>query len=75
MVKSNERFTWRIYIKDKLTLIDRWMGSNKKIVFLFRKAYLSGRNPKLHFNYASKIDFPHLVVWAYLTNLIIVFSI
>ena len=28
--KSNERFTWGIYTTDKLSLIDRWMGSHKK---------------------------------------------
>ena len=56
-------------------------GVTQKIVFLLflgpfvyqRKAHLSGRNPKLHFNNASKIDFPHLVLWAYLTHLMAFF--
>ena len=42
-------------------------GVKQKIVFLLflgsfvdhGKAHLFGRNPKLHFNYASKVNFPH----------------
>ena len=42
-------------------------GVKQKRVFLLflcsfvyhRKVHLSGRNPKLHFNFASKVNFPH----------------